>query len=549
MPGQANPPPGLGRISESAAERNAAATMQAFAVEFALRFKGSTENHLGGEQRRNGTARRVTTLPPALHASIGVWSEGALLLWTLIGLRPNTHSRGSNVRMDKEDTREQIRSLLSPDSSPAALESLLDSTDQGELVHALFTLSEDEQRTLLSTVSAERAAELIEDLPEGHVADLIEEMPAREAAPIVEEMASDQRVDVLAEMDVEDAEEILQHLDSEDASEIRDLIAYPPDVAGGLMMTEFATFPMSATVREVVDELTGHEGEYEFLTVHYIYVVVKKHKLKGVIRLRDLVFANPDARIGDLAKPALTVTAQTALADLDEFFDEHDIAAVPVVDERKHLLGIVRRRSVLEALAERAEADSLKLAGIVGGDELRSMPVIVRSRRRLAWLSINIGLNIVAASVIALYEDTLTAVIALAVFLPIVSDMSGCSGNQAVAVSMRELTLGAALPRDVARVWGKELAVGLINGLALGILLGVAAWAWKGNPVLGLVVGAALAVNTVVAVSIGGTVPLLLKRWKMDPAVASGPLLTTITDMCGFFLVLSLASLALPRLM
>ena len=172
------------------------------------------------------------------------------------------------------------------------------------------------------------------------------------------------------------------------------------------------------------------------------------------------------------------------MAELEQFFFDNDIAAVPVVDDRKHLLGIVRRRAVLEALNEKAEADHLKVAGIVGGDELRSMPVLLRSKRRLSWLSINILLNIIAASVIALYEDTLTAVIALAVFLPIVSDMSGCSGNQAVAVSMRELTLGAAEPKDVLRVWRKELLVGLINGLALGSLLGFAAWVWKGNYVL-----------------------------------------------------------------
>ena len=136
----------------------------------------------------------------------------------------------------------------------------------------------------------------------------------------------------------------------------------------------------------------------------------------------------------------------------------------------------------------------------------------------------------------------------LTVFLPIVSDMSGCSGNLAVAVSMRELTLGAANPGDVLRVWRKELAVGLINGLALGLLLGCAAWVWKGNIILGLVFGIALALNTVLAVSIGGTVPLVLKRFNVDPAVASGPLLTTITDMCGFFLVLNLASMVLPSL-
>jgi len=157
-------------------------------------------------------------------------------------------------------------------------------------------------------------------------------------------------------------------------------------------------------------------------------------------------------------------------------------------------------------------------------------------------------LNVVAASIIVLYEDTLASVIALAAFLPIISDMSGCSGNQAVAVSMRELSLGLAQPRDALRVWGKELSVGLINGAALGLLLGVVAWIWKGNVFLGLVVGGALAVNTVVAVSIGGTVPLVLRRFGFDPALASGPILTTVTDMCGFFFALGFATLMLARL-
>ena len=150
-----------------------------------------------------------------------------------------------------------------------------------------------------------------------------------------------------------------------------------------------------------------------------------------------------------------------------------------------------------------------------------------------------------SVSVIAIFEDTLAAVIALAVFLPIVSDMSGCSGNQAVAVSMRELALGAANPRDVFRVWWQEAKVGVLNGLALGLLLGAAAWAWKGNIALAVVVALALSINTLVAVSIGGTVPLLLRRFGVNPAVASGPVLTTVTDMCGFFLVLGLATLAL----
>jgi magnesium transporter len=441
-----------------------------------------------------------------------------------------------------------LADLLERGASQEELEALLDSLDAEEQLHTIYLLSEDNQRTLLALLPPERSAALLEVVPDAHAADLIEDMPTQDAAPIVEELASNHRVDVLAELDQDNAEAIIAELDEEDADEIRELSTYRPDQAGGLMMTEYATYPMSMSVREVIEDLTRDDIDYHLLTVHYVYVVVRKRRLKGVIRIRDLVFADPEKKVGDVVKEALTVSPETELDDLENFFDEHDIAAVPVVNARGTMLGIVRRRAVLEALAERSAADSLKSAGIIGGDELRSMPVPVRSLRRLSWLSINIVLNIIAASVIAIYEDTLTAVIALAVFLPIVSDMSGCSGNQAVAVSMRELTLGAATPRDVMRVWRKEAIVGLINGIALGILLGLAAWAWKGNPVLGMVVGGALAINTVIAVSIGGTVPLLLKRFKFDPAVASGPLLTTVTDMCGFFLVLSLASLVLPRL-
>ncbi len=446
---------------------------------------------------------------------------------------------------DQAIAQVRIKDLLRTGNSGIELESLLDSMNPGDLLNAVFHLTADEQRALLSIISAERAAELIEEMPGSHAADLIESMPAAKVAPIVEEMASDLRVDVLAEMAKEDSDAILDQLEEDDALEIRELSAFSPDVAGGLMMTEFMSYPMSATVREVLEDLTSKEGDYGFLTVHYIYVVVRKQKLKGVIRIRDLVFSDLNIRIGTIAKPALTVTTNADLQALEEFFDEHDIAAVPVVDDRYNLRGIVRRRAVLEALTEKVESDSLKAAGIMGGDELRSMPVWIRSRRRLAWLSMNIVLNIMAASVIAMYEDTLTAVIALAVFLPIVSDMSGCSGNQAVAVSMRELTLGAAVPRDVFRVLRKEMVVGAINGLALGILLGLAAWLWKGDLLLSLVVATALSINTVVAVSIGGAVPLVLKQLKVDPAVASGPLLTTITDMCGFMLVLGLASVVL----
>ncbi|HWB20594.1 MAG TPA: magnesium transporter, partial [Phycisphaerales bacterium] len=190
--------------------------------------------------------------------------------------------------------------------------------------------------------------------------------------------------------------------------------------------------------------------------------------------------------------------------------------------------------------------DLLKIRGIWGGEELRSMPLFKRAHRRLSWLTINIVLNLVSATAISMFEGTLQQVIALAVFLPIISDMSGCSGNQAVAVSLRELTIGVIRPRDLMRVWSKEVSIGIINGIAVGILLAFVAFVWKSNPWLGGVVGVALAVNTVIAVSVGGLLPLVLKSLRMDPALSSAPILTTVTDFCGFFLALSIAHLMLP---
>ena len=325
-------------------------------------------------------------------------------------------------------------------------------------------------------------------------------------------------------------------------------MTYSAESAGGLMVRNFLAFPASASARELLEDLTSGDRELSPYLVRFAYVVNSEGRLIGVVRTRNLVAAPPSMAIRELMTPATAINAEADLTTVDACLEEAEVLSLPVTDDTGMLLGVVEREHVDDALAERAAEDHLKSQGIVGGEELRSMPLGLRSRRRLSWLSINLVLNMISVSVIAAFEETLAAVIALAVLLPFVSDMSGCSGNQAVAVSMRELSLGVANPRDVLRVWWQEVKVGILNGIALGALLGVGAWMWKGSLALGAVVAFALAVNTMVAVSIGGTVPLLLRRFGADPAVASGPVLTTVTDMCGFFLLLGTATLAITWL-
>lgn len=453
--------------------------------------------------------------------------------------------------MSTEDVQqkswEAISGFLEREDLPA-LEQFLARLPPSESVRAVFRLTPAEQERLLTLLPPESAADLIDDVPESQAAELLDNLPPEEAASIVNELDSDEAADVLAEMDREEAEEILSLMDAEEAAEARQLIEYDPDTAGGLMMKEFPNYPQTSQITDVVADIGRQSEDYPLYFLQHILVYAPGGRLLGSVGLADIARARPDATLEQIAKPVAAVDARANLEQLEQFFENNDTPLAPVVDDAGRLLGAIRRRSVYDALAEKAEESYLKSQGIIGGDEFRSMPLVVRSGRRLSWLTVKIVLNIASASVIALYEDTLAAAFALAVFLPIVSDMSGCSGYQAVAVSMRELALDIIKPSDVARVCAKELGLGLIIGTVLALMLAGVAWLWKGNPWLGAVVGGALALNTVLAVVIGGALPLLLRRMRLDPALAAGPVLTTITDTGGFFLVLSLASLVLPRL-
>ncbi len=424
----------------------------------------------------------------------------------------------------------------------------LNSLKSEEIVRSISRINKDEQMLLLTLLSPEDAADVLEDIPESQAASIIEDMKAKEAAAIINEMESDDQADLLTELSPENAQAIIRRMKPEEAEDVKKLIQYDPDTAGGLMITEFLTYHENDRVGEVVNDLRDNVEKYEKYNVQYIYVVSDLGFL-GVLQMKDLLMSKVNTRLSDIViRDTQTLKDSDTIEDLISFFDKYDFYGAPVLNDQNQMVGVVLRKHIREAESERASNDMLSTQGIVGGEELRTMPVLTRSKRRLSWLSINILLNLLAASVIAFYQETLSAVIALAVFLPIISDMSGCSGNQAVAVSMRELSLGVVKPYEVIRVWWQEVSVGLLNGIALGTLIGLAAYLWKGNVYLGLVVGAALFINTVVAVSLGGTLPLILKRMGFDPALASGPVLTTITDMAGFFMVLSLASMLLAKL-
>lgn len=479
--------------------------------------------------------------------------------------QPSTESTPGSQTSPLTKPWEALRVIVDSGAGQDVAE-FLDTLPTNEAARAISRLSDDDQVRLLTSLPPERAAELLDGISDAQAIELIDLLPAADAAAIVNELGSDEQADLLSELDRQDAEAILAAMDPVEAANARRLARYDAGTAGGLMITEYLCYCDDQTVADVLADLREHAEEYAHYDVQYAYVVRRRRAgspaggaasraegspgvLLGVLRLRDLLLGPAQRRISDLMiRDPLSVSVDARLDDLASFFDRHQFFGVPVVDGSHQLLGVVRRQDVEEALADRADTYYLKLQGIIGGEELRTMPLVSRAGRRLAWLAANVLLNLVAVSVIAVYEETLAQVIALAIFLPLISDMGGNAGVQAIGVSIRELTLGLLKPHELMWVAMKESTVGVCNGVILGILVGVAGWIWQENAFMGLVVGTAMALNTVVATVVGGAMPLILSRLRMDPALASGPILTTITDMSGFFFVLSLATAALPRL-
>lgn len=423
----------------------------------------------------------------------------------------------------------------------------IESLPSADLALVLSRLDSSDGTELLSILDPVAAANLLPNFTEPSPAARLAQLAPEAAAAILHELPSNIETDYVAAMKPNAAERILELMPKREMNDIQALARYAPDVAGGLMATEILSYNETDTVEHVVEDLRKNQETYSGYNIQYIYVTGADRRLAGVMRIRDLLLSRPETALSQLVGAGtITVEDETPLEELRDIFDRHGYLGLPVV-KNESLVGVVRRAAVEEALAQKTARQFRLVQGIIGGEEVRTLPVRIRAGRRLAFLSANIVLNIVAASVIVYFEETLASLIALAAFLPIISDMSGCSGNQAVAVSMRELSLGLVRPREVLRVLVKEIQVGLANGAALGVLLGLVAWLWRGSPTLGLVVGAALALNTVVAVSIGGAVPLVLKRVGIDPALASGPILTTVTDICGFFFALGLAAFALAK--
>jgi magnesium transporter len=443
---------------------------------------------------------------------------------------------------------EEIRDLIDSGERDAVV-AFMQLLSPSDVPYTISYLDERQRVRLLQMLPPEDAADLFDHLTDEFAADLIEDLPPETAAAIVDEMESDDQADIIAELDDADAHAILEKMDPEEAAVVRRLVQYPAESAGGLMVTEYLVFTDGQAVTDVIADLRANREKYADYDVQYVYVTNNHQRLAGVVRLRDILLGRGVKLTDLMIRDPAWVPATAMLEDLEYFFEHHTFNAAPVVDATGVLLGVVRREDVVEAVGERADRSMLRASGIITGEELRSMPLGSRALRRLAFLIPNILLTFVSISIIAMYESVIAQVTALAIFLPLVANTSGATGNQSVAVSIRELALGLVRPRDIGRLIAREAPLGVINGVVIGLLLMLLAYAVRPEVAwLGAVVGLAFALNSVLAICVGGALPLVLRRFRMDPAMVAGPVTQTVADMTSFFLVLFLAQHMLPAL-
>lgn len=441
---------------------------------------------------------------------------------------------GHAVVPASERAREIIARFRSVDLGPDATRAFFGTLNQEEAARLLEGMEDDE-----------RAREVLLWLPREQSGLILASIDPSNAARLVAELPSDERADMLSAVEEERRSAIQAMLPIGIRHDAARLLAYQPDTAGGLMETEFVSYPAKATVSDAIRDLRANQQKYAEIGVQYLYLLDEAGKLVGVAPIRDLMLAAEGSPLSNLSvrEPA-SIRDVATLHEVSAVFDEHPYLALPVIDATGKMLGVVSRVDATEGEQEEAEDDYRLSQGIVGGEELRSMPVATRLRRRSAWLGVNLILCLGGAAIVAFNRDTIAKAIVVAAVLPVISATSGNAAMQAAAVSIRELTLGVIDPGAWKRVLLHELGLAALIALPLGGAVAILAHWWGASWSIGGAVGAAMSLNAVIAIGIGAICPLALRKMSVDPALASGPISTTLADVSGFGLTLAFVAMA-----
>ncbi|WP_214872971.1 magnesium transporter [Exiguobacterium sp. s140] len=432
-----------------------------------------------------------------------------------------------------------LRTLIQK-GDPVDFQDLFLSLHPGEQADHFIELNQHERSFVYRTISPEVFTDLFEKLTLEEQCTFIQETPQSYAVRILNEMYSDNAADLMRELPDAFMDTLFEQMDDIEEQEVKDLMQYPEETAGSLMTTEFVVLQADKTVGLTLEELRELGPDAE--TIYYLYVVDQAHQLVGVVSLRDLIVAPLEAKIEDIMGfRVISANVMTDQEDLARIVQKYDLLALPVIDDQQKLLGIITVDDVLDVIERETTEDFEELSATKGSSDINMSP-LKAAKKRAPWIVSLMFLGMITASTIGGFEDTLETIVLLAVFMPLVMGSAGNAATQSLVVAVRSIALGTINRKNVMKMIRRELGTGIILGIACMIVIFGVITLLYDNMLIGFIVGVSIFAALSVATMIGTIVPLLINRLKLDPAVASGPFITTLMDNLGLIIYFTVAT-------
>ncbi|MCF6254919.1 MAG: magnesium transporter [Gammaproteobacteria bacterium] len=449
----------------------------------------------------------------------------------------------SNKEHEHRIKRLQAFTDLLRDSTLARVERELRELHPAEIAHLLEALPHEQRDAVWELVSAEQEGDVLLQVNDDVRERLIRDMDNSELLAAAEGLETDDLADILSDFPDGVTDQVLEAMDAQHRERLEAVMSYPEDTAGGLMNTDTITVRADISL-DVVLRYLRRIGEIPEMTDQLI-VTNRENKYLGLLPLAALLIKNPDTLVAEhMDREREAILATLPEQEVASLFEKRDLVSAPVVDEEGRLLGRITIDDVVDVIRDEAEHSLMSMAGLSEEDDMFA-PVATSSKRRAVWLGVNLLTALLASWVIGQFDATLEKMVALAILMPIVASMGGIAGNQTLTLVIRGMALGQISRSNARRLFNKELLVGGLNGVIWALIVGGIVTAWFGDAQLGGIIAAAMLINLIVAAMAGATIPLMLKRVGIDPALAGGVLLTTVTDVIGFLAFLGLAALLL----
>ncbi|GGB83666.1 magnesium transporter MgtE [Marinobacterium zhoushanense] len=430
--------------------------------------------------------------------------------------------------LDKSEIR-QLRYMLNKGLRPVEAAKLLEKTPPKE------------RELLWNLLNQENEGKILQHLGDDLQADILSRMDANELLVVTEGLDSDDMADILQQLPETVMKELLRIMDKQNRKRVEKLLSYPEDTAGGLMNTDAVTVRPDINIETVLRYLRRHTELPQ--STDSLFVVSRKDSFIGILPLSRLLTADPQVMVREIMQTDLApIPADKPAQEVARLFEDQDLVSAPVVDEQGKLLGRVTIDDVVDVIREDADHSLMSMAGL-DEDEDTFAPALRTTRRRAVWLGINLITAFIASAVIGLFEDTLEQVVALAVLMPIVASMGGIAGSQTLTLVIRGQALGQIERSNIGWLFNRELISGVLNGTLWALIVAAVAVIWFSDLTVGIVIALAIVINLLAGAMAGTLLPMILKSAGIDPALAGSVLLTTITDVVGFFAFLGLATL------